>query len=202
MGEKENKPRDQVGVFHKGSWLLDWNGLWDGEVIDRKFSFGGPRDFPVVGDWTGGGSDRIGTFYRGSWKLDWNGNGRWDEFSLNRFISLGGRGDTPVIGDWDCSGSDKVGVFKSRRRRPRWHLDFNGNGVWEGNTGDLIARFGERYDEPVVGDWNGSGTEKIGVVDDGSWLLDYNGNGAWDGETADRRAFIGGTADTPVAGRW
>ena len=40
--------------------------------------------------------------------------------------------------------------------------------------------FGETGDSPVVGDWDGSGTTKIGVYRSGSFLLDYNGNGRWD----------------------
>ena len=55
----------------------------------------------------------------------------------------------------------------------------NGDGVW--NSGDVMAFFGGLTSDgfmPVVGDWNGSGTTKIGTFNKstGDWVLDYNGN--------------------------
>lgn len=32
-----------------------------------------------------------------------------------------------------------------------------------------------------MGDWNGSGTAKIGLNVNGFWVLDLNGNGSYDG---------------------
>jgi len=43
----------------------------------------------------------------------------------------------------------------------------------------------------VTGDWNGTGTTKIGIYTDGLWYLDINGNGAWDGEPTDKIAVFG-----------
>src|SRR5262249_22983808 len=43
----------KIGVFRDGTWFLDTNGngVWDGEDIDRKLSFGQAGDIPVVGRW-------------------------------------------------------------------------------------------------------------------------------------------------------
>jgi hypothetical protein len=58
-------------------------------------------------------------------------------------------------------------------------------------------------DLPVAGDWNGTGTAKLGVFRNGTWFLDYNGNAAWDGCGVDGCIFGWGMAgDLPVAGRW
>ena len=54
----------------------------------------------------------------------------------------------------------------------------------------------------MVGDWNNSGTTKIGAYKDGYWLLDFNGNLAWDGTGVDKLIFFGGPGYTPVVGKW
>lgn len=61
-------------------------------------------------------------------------------------------------------------------------------------------RFGLSGATPVVGDWDGSGTSKIGVFLDGLWFLDLNGNGIWD--AADLWIKLGKKGDRPVAGDW
>ena len=61
-------------------------------------------------------------------------------------------------------------------------------------------RFGMTGATPVVGDWDGSGTTKVGVFLDGLWFLDLNGNGTWD--ESDLWIKLGKKADQPVAGDW
>ena len=58
---------------------------------------------------------------------------------------------------------------------------------------------------PLVGDWSGTGTAKLGVfrAASGWWYLDTNGNGLWDGCGTDACLFRGGApTDTPVVGTW
>jgi hypothetical protein len=64
-----------------------------------------------------------------------------------------------VAGDWNGSGTDKAGVF----RNGWWLLDYNGNGVWDGELIDRMVAFGWAGATPVVGDWNGNGRTKIGI---------------------------------------
>ena len=61
-------------------------------------------------------------------------------------------------------------------------------------------QFGMAGAVPVVGDWNGSGTSKIGAFLDGVWFLDLNGNGVWD--EGDLWVKLGDEGDQPVAGDW
>ena len=95
---------------------------------------------------------------------------------------------------------DKVGLF----RNGTWYLDTNGNGVWDGCGTDTCSAFGQTGDIQVLGDWNGSGTTKIGIFrpSTGTWYLDTNGNGVWDGCGTDTCSAFGQTGDVPVVGRW
>lgn len=95
---------------------------------------------------------------------------------------------------------DKIGAFGAGL----WLLDFNGNYRWDGAGVDRLVYFslGFADEQPVAGDWNGSGTSKIGVYRDGVWLLDYNGNGVWDGPGIDRLVFFGGAGFVPAVGDW
>ena len=54
--------------------------------------------------------------------------------------------------------------------------------------------------KPVVGDWDGSGVSRIGVVSSGVWYLDLDGNGIWD--PAVDVSFLFGPTGIPVTGTW
>lgn len=62
--------------------------------------------------------------------------------------------------------------------------------------------FGLTGDVPVTGDWDGSGTTKIGVFRHRDWLLDLNGNGQSDECATDLCLIFGSPGDIPVAGDW
>jgi hypothetical protein len=74
------------------------------------------------------------------------------------------------------------------------------------------ATFGGTGDQPVTGDWNGSGTTKIGIfkASSGQWELDYNDNSSFDGPVVDRvYSFPSGSrgifpliGDIGVTGDW
>jgi hypothetical protein len=202
-----------LGVFDPGTaaWYLDSNGnsaLDSCELDTCSYVFGKPGDVPVTGDWTGNGQNRIGV-YRPStrqWYFDINGNGTLDTCKRVDLCtkSFGLSGDIPVVGDWTGNGQTKVGVF--RPSTGQWYLDLNGDKkVNKRCTNDLcVASFGQPGDLPVVGDWDGSGIDKIGVFrpSTGDWLLDSNGNGIWDGCNVDTCVNFGQQGDLPVVGKW
>jgi len=107
-----------------------------------------------------------------------------------------------VVGDWSGTGSSKGGTF--RPSDGTFYLDYNGNGQWDGCGTDRCLQIGMSGDVPLVGDWNGTGTSKVGVFrpSDGTFYLDYNGNGQWDGCGTDRCLQIGVSGDTPLVGKW
>ena len=198
------------GVYRPttGTWYLDTsrNGQWDGCGPDACLSWGGdPSDVPIVGDWTGSGPAKIGVYRAGlgTWYLDTNGNGTWDGCGPDACLSWGGDpSDVPIVGDWTGSGPAKIGVF--RPSAGIFYLDYNGNGSWDGCGTDWCLSIGMAGDAPVVGDWNGSGTAKVGTFrpSNGTFYLDYNGNGSWDGCGTDWCLSIGMAGDVPVVGDW
>ncbi len=101
-------------------------------------------------------------------------------------------------------GTTKIGVY--RGSTGTWYLDLNGNTSWDGPGRDAVNGWGgDASDIPVVGDWNGTGTTKIGVYQQstGTWYLDLNGNRSWDGPPVDGVIGWGGHAsDMPVVGDW
>ncbi len=97
----------------------------------------------------------------------------------------------------------KIGVF--RPSTGQWFLDVNGNGLMDDCQSNGCPTFGQSGDKPVVGDWNGTGTIKLGVYTPGThqWKLDLNGNDQWEGCTVDQCVNIAWySTDLPVVGRW
>jgi hypothetical protein len=96
----------------------------------------------------------------------------------------------------------RIGVFSNGS----WYVDKSGNGMWDNMTMDGMMTFGAGLQgaKPVAGDWNGTGTTKIGVYVNGVWYLDMNGNGIWDGTPTDATYTFGAglTGAMPVTGDW
>ncbi len=164
-----------------------------------------PGDIALVGDWTGSGEPSVGIFRHGLWLLGVGGGRRPGTADIT--FMFGGRpGDIPVTGDWNGDGRKKAGIYRSGA----WLLDFDGDGkdeTGDSNSGDRTYTFGGGPgDVPVVGDWDGSGRDKIGIFGSGYlWVLDYNGNGTFDesGVGGDISFPLGGIpGDIPVTGEW
>jgi hypothetical protein len=203
----------QIGIFRPetGEWFLDrnGNGQWDGCAVDICIaSFGQPGDLPAIGNWSGSASSNIGTFdsITGRWQLDRNGNGQWDGCAVDTCInSFGQPGDLPVTRKVSGVNGAVVGVF--RPRQEVWHFDINGNQAFNGCSIDECANgFGTLGDIAVVGDWEGLGTEAIGVFrpSTGQWFLDGNANGRWDGCDVEYCLLqpFGDDGTLPVVGDW
>lgn len=129
------------------------------DVIDHVFHYGSPGDAPVAGDWNGDGIRTIGVFRDGSWNLDTSGDGRLD--TNDRAVELGQAGDIPIVGDFDGNGLDDLGVY----RAGQWLVDPDGDGELEElrlNAKDR-ALASETGGMPVVGDWDGDGTDEPAV---------------------------------------
>ena len=205
IGDWNGDGKDGIGIFRSSSgiWSLDSNENFAWEGSDVSLSWGLPGDIPVIGDWNGDNKDDIGIFRpsSGVWSLDSNGNFAWEVSDTSLF--WGWPGDIPVMGDWNGDGKDEIGIFRPNyllASSSMFSLDSNGNFVWE--LSDTSVNWGLPNDVPVLGDWNGNGTTKIGIFrpTSGIWSLDSNGNYIW--EVSDKSSSWGLANDQPVIGDW
>jgi hypothetical protein len=208
VGDWSGSGKAKIGAFRPsdGMFYLDVGriGIWDGCDSDKCVPIGLNGDIPLVGDWSGTGYSKVGAFRPsdGYFYLDSNGNSQWDGCGIDLCLQIGLYGDIPLVGDWNGDGKSKVGTF--RPSDGYFYLDYNGNGQWDGCGIDRCLQIGLNGDVPLVGDWNGTGTDKVGAFrpSDGFFYLDYNGSGTWDGCGADRCLQIGLSGDIPFVGKW
>jgi hypothetical protein len=129
--------------------------------------------------------------------------------------ALGRPGDLPVTRKLNGPNGSIIGTFTPRtvtsvrgRRKIQqglWNFDVNGNSAFDGCSADECDTFGKMDMLPVVGDWNGTGQEEIGVFfpRKGQWYLDANGNGTQDKCRVDIcLKNFGNKGDLPVSGDW
>ena len=104
----------------------------------------------------------------------------------------------------EASGNEFVQVSQSSIFDPVSWTGAEDQAVWILADKDGVPikklRFGMHGATPVTGDWDGSGTTKIGVFMEGLWFLDLNGNGVWD--KGDLWVKLGKKGDQPVTGDW
>lgn len=80
-------------------------------------------------------------------------------------------------------------------------------GVWtfvdrDGNRIAInqVSRLGSPDAIPLVGDFDGDGTDEIAIYVNGHWYVDLNGNGVWD--QGDLWLNLGTELDRPIIGDW
>ena len=81
--------------------------------------------------------------------------------------SLGQAGDLPIAGDWTGDGARKFGLY--RPSTGLFLLDKNNNGAFDSGVDAALTFAPATGDVPVVGDWTGSGVERVGVFRAGVW---------------------------------
>jgi lysyl endopeptidase len=63
---------------------------------------------------------------------------------------------------------------------------------------DIALNYGLAGDQPVTGDWDGNGTDTIGVYRNGQFLLRNSNTIGF----ADMSFYLGNPGDMPIAGNW
>lgn len=188
------RPNFTLGVAYPNAGQMEFTAdPWHVMSDTSSTEYGLSTDIPIVGDWTGTGVKRIGIFRNGTWILDTNGDGILD--AGDQTVSFGQTGDIPVVGDWRGIGHIALGLY----RKGTFILDYSGHlsGVPTGLNDVTIANFGLATDIPIVDDWSGSGTTKVGVFRNGTWLVDYNGT-----RVISQSYTYGQAGDIPVVGDW
>lgn len=211
VGDWTNRGRDSIGNFQGGTWTLDLNDNGTVDAGDTTFVFGQAGDKPLVGNWYGRGT-QVGVFRgqadgSGRFLLDTNNNHQLD--AGDESFIFGAANDNIVVGDWTGDGITKVGVFRANpdgSGTALFSLDTNNDHNFVG--GDAVFVFGVATDSIVIGDWNHSGTDKVGVYRPGAdgtavFSLDGDGNLAFDaGNPADEVFVFGLASDRIVVGNW
>jgi ELWxxDGT repeat protein len=203
---------DSIGVVRStpsgvAQFSLDTNGDNAFDAGDIVFSFGLNTDTFLTGDWNGSFRTEIGVVRPGPsgvavFSLDTNGNGTFD--AGDQVFSFGLNTDTFLVGDWDGKGKSEIGVVRPTAGGGAvFSLDTNGDGMFD--AGDSVFNFGLATDTFIVGDWNGDGRTKIGVVrptpgGGAVFSLDTNGDGVFD--AGDQVFNFGLATDHFLVGRW
>jgi hypothetical protein len=198
---------DKLAAFRTsdGAWSLDSNGNRVFDPGDRVFlNFGGAGRTGVAGDWDNSGFDKIGDFSAGQWRLDLDGNGVFDANDISFYF--GQAGDVPIVGNFYGTGT-RVGVFRAAPDGFTGEFIIDKNGDHKMDAGDETFTFGIAGDRIVVGDWGGTGVDKVGVfrsVGDSAntaiFTLDSNNDHAFDAGDAIFRFGI--FTDGIVVGNW
>ncbi|MCR4410891.1 MAG: DUF4394 domain-containing protein, partial [Thermoguttaceae bacterium] len=168
---------DEIGLFTGTAWFFDTNHDFRIDLASRVNT--AITGYPVVGDFDGDGRDDLATYRDDQFFLDFasNGFGQLDAWFSFGFIGVRER---PVAADMDKDGIDDLGLFvpdrsgaapqamaewyflisADRRIQDRIHPDtLNGLGnvvdfspIPLGK--DLVARFGNDYAMPIVGNFD------------------------------------------------
>jgi hypothetical protein len=156
--------------------------VWDEGDLWAKLGYRG--DKPVVGDWDGDGKDDIGIFGRA-----WAGDPR----HIAREPGL------PDSSNKHYGAQKNVPPPQSQATMGKRALKLTSQGTTRADLIDHVFHYGTPRDVPLVGDWNGDGTDTIAVFRDGWWYLDVDGDGKWS-DTGDNKKHFGQVGDVPVVG--
>jgi LmbE family N-acetylglucosaminyl deacetylase len=177
----------------QGLWhLYDRNG-----VEKASFFFGNPGDYPIYGDWNCDGIETPG-MYRQSDGYVYLRNTNTQGPGDIRFF-FGNPGDVPLAGDFNGDGCDTVSIYRPSEARA---FIINKLGANDGGLGaaDVTYFFGNPGDKPFVGDFDGNGTETVGLHRESTGFV-YFRNSHTQG-VADSSFFFGDPGDRLVAGDW
>lgn len=176
-------------------------GLW--RLVDaagnvsKTFYFGNPGDVPIVGDWDCNGSQTPG-MYRQADGYVYVRNSNTQGIADIRFY-FGNPGDIPLAGDFNGDGCDTVSIF--RRNEGRVYI-VNELGANDGGLGpaEVSYYFGNPGDRPFVGDFDGDGTDTVGLHRAATGLVYYRNSHS--AGFADNEFVFGDPGDRLFAGDW
>jgi len=175
-------------------------GIWHLRTRDgdpASFFFGNPGDFPMMGDWDCDGIDTPGLYRQADGFVYLRNSNTQGAADIKFFF--GNPGDFPLAGDFNNDGCDTVSIY-----RPSQQRIFIINKLGENNGGlgeaDFSYLFGNPGDKPFVGDFNGNGTDTVGLHRESSGFM-YFRNSNTTGN-AENQFFFGNPGDRLIAGDW
>ncbi|MEE8331962.1 MAG: hypothetical protein V3R84_09335, partial [Acidimicrobiia bacterium] len=176
------------------------SGLWhlrDEAGRVNSFYFGDPGDYPFMGDWDCDGVDAPGLFRQSDGYVYLRNSNT--QGVADRSFFFGNPGDMPIAGDFDNDGCDTVSVYRPSEARV-----FIVNELGEAGAGLGAAEadyyFGNPGDIAFAGDFDGDGTDTIGLHRPGTGLVYYRNSHS--PGTADSQFLFGDAGDRFVAFDW
>jgi hypothetical protein len=162
-----------------------------------SFYFGNPGDVAFAGDWDCDGLDTPG-LYRQSDGFVYLRNSNTQGVADIRFF-FGNPGDVPMAGDFDHDGCDTVSIYRPSEQRV-YVIDELGSGDRGLGAATHSFMFGNPGDRPFIGDFDGDGTDTVGLHRASTGLV-YFRNSNTTG-LADSQFVFGNPGDLIAAGDW
>lgn len=187
---------DSIGyVDPDGVWRLAYEAAWAPE--EERFYYGVPGDAPFMGDWDCDGDDTPGLYRRSDGYVYLRNSNSQGIADASYFF--GNPGDIPIVGDFDGDGCDTVSIY--RPSETRFYI-INALGSADAGLGaaQFSFVFGDPGDKPFVGDFNGDGTDEIGLHRESTGRV-YMRLSLTTG-VADLDFIYGNPGDLLVAGDW
>ncbi len=161
--------------------------------------YGSPGDQPLVGDWDCDGDATPGA-YRSSDGYVYLRNAVDTGPGTIRFF-LGIQGDVAIAGDFDGDGCDTVSIYRQTEGRV-----YIANVLGE-NDGVFVADydffFGVPGDRPFVGDFDGDGTDTVGLHREATGFVYFTNDVAPQQFAGTATSFFyGNPGDVITAGDW
>ena len=200
LGDVRNDVEAIVNV-HTVALVDPAQGIWylydNAGVQLTSFFYGNPGDYPIMGDWNGDGDETPG-LYRQADGFVYLRNSNSQGIADIQFF-FGNPGDVPIAGDFNNDGFDTVSIYRPSNQT---FYIINELGENDGGLGaaEFFYVFGNPGDKPFVGDFDGDGTETVGLHRESTGLV-YFRNSHTQGN-ADAEFIFGNPGDRLVAGDW
>jgi Tol biopolymer transport system component len=176
------------------------SGVWRLRQVDGRvdsFYFGNPGDVPFMGDWDCDGVDTPGLYRQSDGFVYLRNTNTQGNADVAFFF--GNPGDVPLAGDFNGDGCGTVSVYRPSNQM---FYIINELGTDGGGLGaaDVAYVFGNPGDKPFVGDFDGDGTDTVGLHRESTGLVYYR-NTHTQGN-ADGEFVFGNPGDRLVANDW
>jgi len=187
---------DTIAAVDVGSRYGLWDKLDDPHNVSWYY-FGNPGDIPFMGDWDGDGVATPGLYRQSDgfvYLRDTNTQGIAD-----REFYFGDPGDVPLVGDFDGDGRDSVSIWRASEATVYIINELGENGKGLG-AAEYSFSFGNKGDQPFVGDFDGDGIDTIGLYRQSTGFV-YFRNSLTTG-IADHSFYYGLPGDRIFVGDW
>ncbi len=175
-----------------GIWCMRGGG---GELT--SFYYGNPGDSPFMGDWDCDGIDTPGLYRRSDGYVYLRNSSTQGVADVSYFF--GNPGDIPLAGDFDGDGCDTVGLYRPADGR-FYIINRLGSGDAGLGAAEIDFVFGDPRDVPFAGDFDGDGTDTVGMRRSSDGFVSYrnsHGEGPADGEY-----YFGNPGDVILMSDW